>query len=209
MIIAIDGPAAAGKGTLARRLASRFGLDYLDTGKLYRAAGVALAHFGGDPTSEKDLLQAASLIDFSRLGDPALRTEEAGRLASKVATAPALRKALLTMQQDFAHRAGGAVLDGRDIGTVLCPDADLKLFVTASAAQRALRRFKELLDKGDSAIWERVLEDLRQRDAQDSARAVAPLVAAKDAVLLDTTDLDADQAFHRACAIVDERGLAP
>ena len=209
MIIAIDGPAAAGKGTLARRLADHFGLRYLDTGRLYRAAGVALTSFGGTLESEADVLRAARMVDFERLGDPALRTEEAGNMASKIAAIPVLRQALLARQKEFAHQPPGAVLDGRDIGTVVCPDADLKLFVTASVEKRAERRFKELLDKGESAIWERLLEDLRRRDAQDSARSTAPLVAATDAILLDTTDLDADQAFFRVCEIAREHGLTP
>ncbi len=208
MIIAIDGPAAAGKGTLARRLAAHYGLDYLDTGALYRAVGLAVLRSGGDPADAAAAEQAARALDPATLSDPALRGEEAGQAASKVAAIPSVRTALLDFQRSFAKRAPGAVLDGRDIGTVVCPDADAKLFVTASVERRAERRLKELLDKGESAIGGRVLQELKERDARDSARSVAPLVPAADAVVLDTSEQDADAAFAAAVAIISQRRRA-
>jgi cytidylate kinase len=208
MIIAIDGPAAAGKGTLARRLADRFGLNYLDTGALYRAVGVAVLRAGGDPADPEAAAGAARSLDPAGLADPALRGEAAGEAASKVAAIPAVRAALLDFQRAYAARPPGAVLDGRDIGTVVCPDAQVKIFVTASLERRAERRLKELLDKGVSAIGERVLQEMKDRDARDSARSVAPLVPAADAVLLDTTELDADAAFAAAVQIISQRRRA-
>ena len=196
MIIAVDGPAAAGKGTLARRLAAHFGLRHLDTGLLYRAVGVK------SRASGEDAVRVAENLAAEDLGHPALREEAAGRAASEVAAIPAVRAALLEFQRRFARLPPGAVLDGRDIGTVVCPDADVKLFVTASAEKRAERRWKELLAKGEPAIAERVLRDMQERDARDAARDVAPLAPAADAVLLDTSELDADAAFAAALAIV-------
>jgi cytidylate kinase len=204
MIIAIDGPAAAGKGTLARRLAAHYGLNYLDTGALYRAVGMSVLRAGGDPADPASAEAAARALDPAGLSDPGLRTEDAGQAASKVAAIPAVRAALLDFQRAYAAQAPGAVLDGRDIGTVVCPDADVKLFVTASVECRAARRLKELLDKGEPAIGERILQEMRERDARDRARSVAPLVPAADAVVLDTTELDADAAFAAAVAIVSQ-----
>jgi cytidylate kinase len=202
VIIAVDGPAAAGKGTLAKRLADHYSLPYMDTGLLYRAVGVRALATGRDPVTVARGLQAADL------DNPALRGETAGRAASQVATIAAVRAALLDLQRVFARQPGGAVLDGRDIGTVVCPDADIKLFVTASAEKRAERRWKELLAKGETAIAERVLQDLRERDARDAARAVAPLIPATDAVLLDTSGLDADAAFAAALAMIARKRTA-
>ncbi len=208
MIVAVDGPAAAGKGTLAKRLAEHFGLDYLDTGSLYRAVGMAVLRSGGDPSDAAAAERAARQLDPAGLCDPALRGEQAGDAASKVAAIPAVRTALLDFQRSYAARPSGAVLDGRDIGTVVCPQADVKLFITASLERRAERRLKELLDKGVSAIGERVLQEMRDRDARDSARSVAPLVPAADAVLLDTSELDADAAFAAAVRIISQRRRA-
>jgi cytidylate kinase len=205
MIIAIDGPAAAGKGTLARKLAAHYGLNYLDTGALYRATGMAVLRSGGDPADPIAAETAARQLDPQGLSDPALRGEEAGDAASKVAAIPAVRAALLDFQRTYAERPPGAVLDGRDIGTVVCPGAEVKLFVTASLEKRAERRLKELLDKGVSAIGERILQEMKDRDARDSARSVAPLVPAADAVLLDTSELDADAAFAAAVQIISQR----
>ena len=192
MIVAIDGPAAAGKGTLARRIAEALGYHHLDTGLLYRAVGVLTVQRGVTPR------EAAESLTPDDLKRPDLRGEEAGQAASKVAAIPEVRAALLDFQRRFARQAPGAVLDGRDIGTVICPDAEVKLFVTASVEKRAERRVKELLAKGESAIAERVLQDLKDRDARDSARDVAPMATAADAILLDTSDLDADAAFEAA-----------
>jgi cytidylate kinase len=196
VIVAIDGPAAAGKGTLARRIAEALGYHHLDTGLLYRAVGVLSEQRGVTPQ------QAAEALDPEDLKRPDLRGEVAGQAASKVAAIPEVRAALLDFQRRFAGLAPGAVLDGRDIGTVICPDAEVKLFVTASVEKRAERRVKELLAKGESVIAERVLQDLKDRDARDSARQVAPMATAADAILLDTSDLDADAAFEAALSIV-------
>ena len=211
MIIAIDGPAASGKGTLARRLAERFGLAVLDTGGLYRATALHALESGGDPASRTDAEAAAKAVSPRDLDDPRLREERVAEAASVVAAIPEVRAALLAFQRDFAHHppAGftGAVLDGRDIGTVVCPDATVKLFVTATAEARALRRFKELQESGKIAIYQRVLQDIEHRDARDRERQAAPLRRADDAVELDTTALDADAAFAKAVAVV-ERKLA-
>jgi cytidylate kinase len=207
MIIAVDGPAAAGKGTLARRLALTLNLAYLDTGALYRAVGLSVLRAGGDPTDKKTAVEIAENLDRGILDDPELRGDAAANAASKVAAIPAVRKELLVFQRDFAANPpsgkAGAILDGRDIGTVVCPKADVKLFVTASPEARAERRVKELQGRGIEAIYANVLQDMKERDARDQARAVAPLVPAEDAHILDTTDLDADEAFEQALAIVD------
>lgn len=205
MIIAVDGPAAAGKGTLARRLAEYFGLNYLDTGLIYRAVGLAVLRAGGDPADPEAASAAARRLDPAMLSDPDLRGEHAGAAASKVAAIPGVRSALLDFQRSYAQRKPGAVVDGRDIGTVVCPRAEVKLFVTASLEKRAERRLKELLDKGLSVIAERVLQDMKERDERDSARSVAPLVPADDAVVLDTTELDADAAFAAAVSLISQR----
>jgi cytidylate kinase len=202
LIIAIDGPAASGKGTLARRLAQRFGLAHLDTGKLYRAVALAVSDAGGDPGDPAAAEKAARNLDLARVGDPRLTGDNVAAAASVVAAIPAVRAALLQLQRDFAHLppggAKGAVLDGRDIGTVVCPDAALKFFVVASAESRAERRAKELRERGAEAIYETVLEGMKERDARDSERRDAPLAAAPDAVTIDTTSLNADQVFERA-----------
>ena len=209
MIIAIDGPAASGKGTLARRLAERFGLAFLDTGALYRATALRALETGRDLAERGVAEAAAKALRAEDLDNPRLREERVGEAASVVAAMPEVRVALLAFQSDFAHHppAGfkGAVLDGRDIGTVVCPDATVKLFVTASAKARALRRFKELQESGKIAIYQRVLQDIEHRDARDRQRSIAPLRPAEDAIELDTTALDADAAFERAVALIERR----
>lgn len=200
MIIAVDGPAASGKGTIAKALAAHFNLPHLDTGLLYRAVGVATDRAGGDADVEADAV-AASGFDNALLADPALRSEAAGGLASRVSVHPGVRAALLQRQRDFAHRPDGAVLDGRDIGTVIAPDADVKLFVTASPEARAARRHLEDSTRDLVAM----LAEIRARDARDSERAEAPLRAADDALLLDTTDLTIGAAVQRAIALVEAR----
>ena len=209
LVIAIDGPAASGKGTLARRIAERFALAHLDTGKLYRATALGVIEVGADPADPAAAETAARNIDFSRLTDPRLLREDVARASSVVAAIPAVRAALLEAQRGFARHpplpAKGAVLDGRDIGTVVCPDADVKLFLVASAESRAERRAKELRQSGAAAIYEAVLQDLRERDARDSERRAAPLAAALDATTIDTTLLDADQVFERASEIIARR----
>lgn len=209
MIIAIDGPAAAGKGTLARRLAQRYGLAFLDTGGLYRAAALKALESGGNPADPATAEAAAKRVRAEDLTDPRLREERVSAAASIVATIPAVRAALLAFQRDFAHHPPpgfkGTVLDGRDIGTVVCPEADIKLYVTASAEARALRRFKELQEKGANAIYQRVLQDIEQRDARDRERQTAPLRPAPDALELDTTALDADAAFEKAADLIAQK----
>lgn len=194
--VAIDGPAAAGKGTIARAVARELGFAHLDTGALYRA--VALKSLDGE-----DPAQAAQDLDPASLADPRLRGAEVAREASRVAAIPEVRAALLQFQKDFARREGGAVLDGRDIGTVICPQAAVKIFVTASPAVRAARRTAELAGRGEPADPAAILADIERRDARDRARTVAPLVPAPDAHLLDTTDLDIDAAFRAAVDIVE------
>jgi CMP/dCMP kinase len=209
VIIAIDGPAAAGKGTLARRLAQHFGLAYFDSGRLYRATALKVLAGGGDPSNPETAAAAAKTVVAADLDEPRLREERVSAAASVVAAIPKVRTALLPFQRDFAHHppAGfrGVVLDGRDIGTVVCPDATVKLFVTASAETRAMRRFKELQESGNVAIYQRVLQDIEQRDARDRERLTAPLRRADDAIELDTTALDADAAFAKAVALVEPK----
>lgn len=205
MIIAIDGPAAAGKGTLARRLAAELGFDYLDTGLIYRAVGMNLVRAGFDPADAARAGEAARDLAPTDLEAPGLREDAAAQAASKVAVIPEVRSALLDFQRRFAAQppgGRGAVLDGRDIGTVVCPEADVKLFVTASLEKRAGRRLKELQEKGLDAIHSTVLADMKERDERDRNRSVAPLLPAGDAVVLDTSDLDADQAFAVALDLV-------
>lgn len=202
MIIAVDGPAASGKGTLARRIARELGYAYLDTGKLYRAVGMAVLRAGGDPSDAAAAESAARRLDPADLDDPGLAGDEAAQAASKVGAIPAVRAALLKFQRAVARRDPGAVLDGRDIGTVVCPDADIKLYVTASDEVRAERRHKELLDRGEDIIYARVLQDLKERDARDSARSVSPMKPAEDAVVLDTTKLDAQAVFAAAMGLI-------
>lgn len=201
LLIAIDGPAASGKGTLARRLAEHFRLPHLDTGLLYRAVGWATANGSRSPAEAAAALQAADL------DNPALRSDEAGQAGSKVAAIPEVRANLLKFQREFAHQAAGAVLDGRDIGTVICPDAPVKLFVTASLEARVERRYQELRERGADIIKPRVLAEMAERDRRDSERAAAPLKAAPDAYHLDTSDMDADAAFAAALAFISSKGF--
>ena len=194
--IAIDGPAAAGKGTIGRALSRHFGFAHLDTGLLYRATGRRVLT-GLDPVEAAQSLRAGDLEADD------LRTPDVSQAASRVAAIPEVRQALLDFQRAFARRAGGAVLDGRDIGTVICPEAEVKLFVTASDAERARRRHAELSESGHETTLAEVMDDLRQRDARDSARAAAPLKPAEDAVMLDTSEMTIDEATARAIAVVD------
>ena len=198
-VIAVDGPAASGKGTIATRLGAMFGLPVLDTGLLYRAVGVLSAN----PDSAAACAAAAAGLRVDELSDPALRTRAAGELASRVAVHPPVRAALLAFQRDFAGQPGGAVLDGRDIGTVICPDAPAKLFVTASAEVRAERRWKQLAGQGEEVSLADVLADIRHRDARDGGRVAAPMTPAPDAALLDTTEMSIDHAADAARRIVE------
>ena len=204
-IIAVDGPAGAGKGTLARRLAARLGFAYLDTGLLYRAVGMKVLAEGGDPSSADDATPAAHRLQPADLDRADLRSDEAAVAASKVAAVPAVRAALLEFQRAFAASPpggrAGAVLDGRDIGTIVCPDADLKIFLTASLDVRVLRRLEELRQRGLPAIHSEVLHDMQERDRRDATRSVAPLAAAKDAFVIDTSDLGRDAVFDRVVGL--------
>ena len=204
MIIAVDGPAASGKGTIARALARHFGLPHMDTGLLYRATALNLLAMGGDPESEFAAARACDLsqIDFD---DPELKTEAVGGIASRISAYPLVREALLERQRRFAAQPGGAVLDGRDIGTVIAPDADAKLFVTATPEVRAQRRFAELRRLGLDVDFPDVLADIRARDARDRERAEAPLQAAEDAILLDTSAMAIEAAAAEAVAAVERR----
>lgn len=205
-VITVDGPSAAGKGTLARRLAAHFGFDFLDTGGLYRGVALMVLRAGGDPADEAAAIAAAKALTPDLLGDPALRDEATSRAASIVAAIPGVRAAILNWQRDFAAtppKSGrGAVLDGRDIGSVVCPDAQAKLFITASVEARAQRRFKELQARDGKAIYARVLQDMQERDARDQGRSISPTKAAADAQIIDTSDLTADQVFDQALAFV-------
>lgn len=203
MIIAIDGPAASGKGTLARRLADHYGLRHLDTGLTYRAVAAALLARGLPLGDEAVAVATARNLDLSRLDRDVLSAHEIGEAASRIAVLPGLREELVRLQRRFAQEPPGAVLDGRDIGTVVCPDADVKLYVVASAAERARRRTQELVSKGQDAEYARVLADLERRDQRDAGRSVAPLKPADDADLLDTSEMDIETAFKAAVDIVD------
>jgi cytidylate kinase len=204
MIVAVDGPAASGKGTIAKALARHYRLPHMDTGLLYRAVALNLLRFGGDPDSE---FAAARACDFSQtdFDDPELKSEAAGGIASRISAYPLVRAALAERQRDFAAQQGGAVLDGRDIGTVIAPHADAKLFVTAAPEVRARRRFEELIRMGLAVHEEDVLLDIQARDARDSGRAAAPLVKAEDALLLDTSGMGVDEAVATAIAAVEQR----
>ncbi|MGH6818828.1 MAG: (d)CMP kinase [Methylovirgula sp.] len=205
MIIAIDGPAASGKGTLARRLAQDLNLPQLDTGLLYRATARALLDQGHGLNDVAAAVAAARGLALTDFDAEALRGRQMGEAASIVAAIAEVREALIEMQRSFARRPGGAVLDGRDIGTVICPEAEVKIFVTASPETRASRRALELKGQGETIDYAEILEDIRRRDARDAGRTAAPLRAAHDAVVLDTTKLDIDAAFKAARAIVERR----
>ena len=200
-VIAVDGPAASGKGTIARAIARELGLPHMDTGLLYRAVALNLWRWGGDASSEFEALRACNELGFDP-DDPELRSEPVSKFASAISAYPSVRAALLERQREFAAQDGGAVLDGRDIGTVIAPDAEVKLFVTASPEVRAQRRVRELLQRGMTAHYEDVLADICARDERDSHREVAPLRQAPDAVLLDTSDLDVQQAVAEALPVV-------
>ena len=204
MIIAVDGPTASGKGTIAKALAAHFGLPHLDTGLLYRAVGRQCALNGGNADDPADALAACAFPD-GLLADPELRSETTGGLASQVSVHPAVRQALYERQRQFATQPGGAVLDGRDIGTVIAPEAEVKLFVVASVPARAERRFKEMQAAGKPVSLAEIAADLEARDARDRSRAEAPLVAASDAVLLDTSDLTPAAAIAEAIAVVEAK----
>ena len=204
IVIAVDGPAASGKGTIARALAAHYGLPHMDTGLLYRAAALNLVRFGGDPGNEFEAVRACDLSSVS-FDDEDLRSELVGSYASRISAYPAVRSHLLDRQRDFAAQDGGAVLDGRDIGTVIAPDATVKLFVTASPEVRANRRLAELTSRGLNAHLDEVLHDIQSRDERDAGRDAAPLVQAKDAMLLDTSELDVAEAIAAAIALVGAR----
>ncbi|MEJ6790378.1 (d)CMP kinase [Brevundimonas sp. BR2-1] len=204
LIIAVDGPAASGKGTIAARLAREYGLPHLDTGLLYRAVGLGVLDGGGSLDDEAAAVAVARALSTEKLSDTErLTSGDAGEAASRVAGYPGVRAALLEFQRAFAARAGGAVLDGRDIGTVIAPDAPAKLFVTATPEVRALRRWKQLTGRGDAIAYEDMLADIIRRDERDAGRGAAPMVQADDAVLLDTTDMDIETAFDAARRIVE------
>jgi cytidylate kinase len=208
-VVALDGPAAAGKGTLGRRLADHLGFAYLETGLLYRAVGHKVLRSGGNPADEAAAVEAAGSLSPVDLDDPKLRSDEAANAASVVAAIASVRKVLVEFQRGFASHppggAKGAVIEGRDIGTVVCPRADVKLFLTASLESRANRRLKELRERGIAGIHSRVLRDMQDRDTRDMERETAPLRMADDAVLLDTTELSADEVFAAALAAVERQ----
>jgi len=204
MIIAVDGPTASGKGTIARALAAHFGLPHLDTGLLYRAVGRQVMLAGGNPDDAANALAACSFPD-SLLADPELRSEETGGLASRVSVHPEVRRVLFERQRAFAMQPGGAVLDGRDIGTVIAPEAEVKLFVIASVAARARRRFVEMRDQGRAVGLDEIAADLEARDGRDRTRAEAPLVAAPDAMVLDTSVLSREQAIAAAICLAERK----
>jgi CMP/dCMP kinase len=203
MIIAIDGPAASGKGTLAKRLAEHYGFRHLDTGVLYRAIARALLDAGADLTDEASAVSAALKLDPENFGDPALKTQEVGDAASVISAHPKVREALLNFQRQFAHHPPGAVLDGRDIGTVICPDADVKIFVVADAQVRARRRTLEVRARGEEADEAAILADIQKRDERDRNRALAPLKPADDAYLLDNSHLDIEGGVRAAIDIIE------
>ncbi len=208
MIIAIDGPAASGKGTLGKRLSEHFGFAHLDTGLLYRAVARVMLDRDIDLTDRDAAREVALNLDVTHLDDPRLRGAEMGEAASVISGFQPVRDALLAFQRQFAGQAPGAVLDGRDIGTVVCPDADVKLFITATPEERARRRHLELQKRGETTVYETILADIRRRDERDMNRSSAPLKPAADAITLDTTDLDADAAFQAALDLVKAK-LAP
>jgi len=202
--IAVDGPAASGKGTLSRQLAKHFGLNYLDTGSLYRAVALIALNDNIPLDDEAALSQVAGSLSDDVLSDPRLREPGVGEAASKISSLIPVRETLLNYQRERAETAPGAVLDGRDIGTVVCPDADVKLFVTASSEVRAERRYKELLSKGQDVTYDDIFAEIERRDARDSSRSAAPLIKAADAHLLDTTNLDIERALDAAVYLVNQ-----
>ena len=208
MIIAVDGPLASGKGTIARALAARFSLPHLDTGTLYRATGLAVMDAGVDPSDAEACARLARALKINAIDADRIRTAEAGAMASKVAIIPQVRDALFELQRDFATQPGGAILDGRDIGTVICPDAEVKLFVTADAETRARRRWEELRARGETLTYEDMLAQTLERDRRDADRADAPMRVAEDATLLDTSSLSIDAAVAQAIRIVEKRQKA-
>lgn len=203
LLIAVDGPAASGKGTIARALARHFGLPHMDTGMLYRAVALTMFRFGGDPGNEFEASRACEGVAQVDPTDPELRSEAVSAIASRISAYPGVRAALIERQRHFADQASGAVLDGRDIGTVIAPDAIAKLFVTASPEVRAQRRVRELLERGMPAHYDDVLIDIRARDSRDSGRDAAPLKQAEDADLLDTSDMDIEEAIAAAIRLVE------
>ena len=205
IVIAVDGPAASGKGTIARALAKHFGLPHMDTGMLYRAVALSMFRFGGDPGNEFEAVRACEGVAQIDPADPELRSEAVSAIASRISAYPGVRSALLERQRSFAASSDGAVLDGRDIGTVIAPHAAAKLFVTASPEVRAQRRVRELLERGMPGHYEDVLIDIRARDERDSHRAAAPLKQANDADLLDTSEMDIDEAIAAAIRLVEAR----
>jgi CMP/dCMP kinase len=205
MIIAIDGPAASGKGTLARRIAAHYNLAYLDTGSLYRAVARDIRHAGGSLDDAAAAARTARALDASTLSDPGLRDPGVGEAASMVAKIPEVRQALLDFQRDFARQTPGAVLDGRDIGTVVLPEADVKIFVVADTDVRARRRYNELAARGEDVTYEGVHDVVRRRDERDMSRTTAPLKPAADALLLDTTHLDIEAAFDAAIVLITRK----
>ena len=212
LIVAIDGPSAAGKGTLARRIAAFYGLAHLDSGLLYRAVGARLLAAGQDPQDAEAATAAAREVGFAELDSAVLREEKVAQAASRVAVIPGVREGLLDLQRRFAAAPPpgfkGTILDGRDIGTVVCPDASIKLFITASTAARAERRHRELLGRGRESIYARVLQDMTERDARDRGRAISPLIPASDAIVIDTSSLDADATFALALDLIERRRQA-
>jgi len=212
LIVAIDGPSAAGKGTLARRIAAFYGLAHLDSGLLYRAVGARLLAAGQDPQDAEAATAAAREVGFAELDSAVLREEKVAQAASRVAVIPGVREGLLDLQRRFAAAPPpgfkGTILDGRDIGTVVCPDASIKLFITASTAARAERRHRELLGRGRESIYARVLQDMTERDARDRGRAISPLIPAADAIVIDTSSLDADATFALALDLIERRRQA-
>jgi cytidylate kinase len=205
MIVAIDGPAASGKGTLAKRVADHFGLAHLDTGLLYRAVARDVRHRGQALDDPQAAAAAAASLDPATLDDPALREPGLSEAASIVARIPAVRAAILSYQRSFARRPEGAVLDGRDIGTVVCPDADVKLYVTAAAEVRAERRYRERIARGETASLDAVLAEIRTRDERDAGREISPMRPAEDAFLLDTSNLDIEAAFDTAVGVISRK----
>ena len=205
LLIAVDGPAASGKGTIARALAAHFGLPHMDTGMLYRAVAVSLNRYGGDPGNEFEAVRAVAGLAQVDADDPELRSEFAGSVASRISAYPGVRAALIDRQRDFANQARGAVLDGRDVGTVIAPHATAKLYVTASAEVRASRRLAELEARGAAAHYDDVLIDIRARDERDAGRAAAPLMQAADAELLDTSGMSIEDAIAKATELVEAK----